>query len=79
MIRCPIPLTLFLRRRSSFMVHQALRHAPRAARITASRRYVAYVIQVLHAVPDAGSAAPLQPAPRLRPTHAPDALRGDLS
>ena len=64
---------------TDLLMFMTLQHAPGAASITASRRYAAYVIQVFHAVPDAGSAAPLPPAPRLRPTHAPDALRGDLS
>ncbi|MER7645491.1 hypothetical protein [Streptomyces sp. NPDC126522] len=47
---------------TDLLMFMALQHAPRAAPITASRRYAAYVIRVFHAVPDAGSAAPLPPA-----------------
>lgn len=46
--------------------HQGLQHTPRAARLTASRRYAAYVIQAFHSTPETGPPAPLPAAPRLR-------------
>ncbi|WP_329550629.1 hypothetical protein [Streptomyces sp. NBC_00696] len=39
---------------TDLLMFMALQHAPRAARITATRCYAAYVIQVFHVVPDAG-------------------------
>ncbi len=51
------------------MAHQGVQDTPHAARITASRRFAAYVIEAFRAAPDAGEPAPLPPAPRLRPAH----------
>ncbi|MFH9042615.1 TetR/AcrR family transcriptional regulator [Streptomyces sp. NPDC017966] len=53
------------------MAHRGLQDTPRAARLTASRRFAAYVIEAFRAVPETGAPAPLPPAPRLRLTHSP--------
>ncbi|WP_030622671.1 TetR/AcrR family transcriptional regulator [Streptomyces sclerotialus] len=53
------------------MAHRGLQDTPRAARITASRRFAAYVIEAFRAVPEEGAPAPLPPAPRLQLTHSP--------
>ncbi|SDI99198.1 TetR/AcrR family transcriptional regulator [Nonomuraea jiangxiensis] len=45
------------------MAHRGVQDAPRAARLPASRRFAAYVIEAFRAVPETG---PLPPAPRLR-------------
>lgn len=44
--------------------HQGLQHAPLPARLTASRRFAAYVIEAFRAAPDTGRPTPLPPAPR---------------
>ncbi|GAA3220792.1 hypothetical protein GCM10020256_27140 [Streptomyces thermocoprophilus] len=51
--------------------HRGLRNTPRAARVAASRRFAAYVIDAFRATPDAPP--PLPPAPRLRPLPRPGA------
>ena len=51
--------------------HQGLQHAPRHARLTASRRFAAYVIEAFRAAPETGAPKPLPPAPRLRHAHSP--------
>ncbi|MFD7829597.1 TetR/AcrR family transcriptional regulator [Kitasatospora sp. NPDC059803] len=48
------------------MAHRGLQDAPRAARLTSSRRFAAYVIEAFHAAPETGAPTPLPPAPRLR-------------
>ncbi|MFI6467904.1 TetR/AcrR family transcriptional regulator [Streptomyces sp. NPDC050538] len=48
------------------MAHQGIQHAPRAARLAASRRYAAYVMEAFQARPDRGAPTPLPPAPRLQ-------------
>jgi AcrR family transcriptional regulator len=53
------------------MAHRGLQDTPRAARVTASRRFAAYVIEAFRAAPETGAPAPLPPAPRLRLTHSP--------
>jgi AcrR family transcriptional regulator len=53
------------------MAHRGVQDAPRAARITASRRFAAYMIEAFRAVPEAGAPTPLPPAPRLRLAHSP--------
>lgn len=55
------------------MAHRGLQDTPRAARVTASRRFAAYVIEAFRAAPEPGTPAPLPPAPRLRPTDSPSA------
>lgn len=47
------------------MAHRGLQDSPRAARITASRRFAAYVIEAFRAAPEPKPTAPLPPAPRL--------------
>ncbi|MGK5553444.1 TetR/AcrR family transcriptional regulator [Actinomadura kijaniata] len=47
------------------MAHRGLRHVPRAAQVTASRRFAAYVIDAFRAAPETGAYAPLPQAPRL--------------
>lgn len=54
------------------MAHQGIRNTPRAARLAASRRYAAYVMEAFHATPDRGALTPLPPAPRLPLAHTPD-------
>ncbi|MDO0924104.1 helix-turn-helix domain-containing protein [Streptomyces sp. TG1A-8] len=53
------------------MAHQGVQDAPSAARVTASRRFAAYVIEAFRAAPRTGAPAPLPPAPRLQLTHSP--------
>ncbi|GHC73192.1 TetR/AcrR family transcriptional regulator [Streptomyces flavofungini] len=53
------------------MAHQGIQDAPRAARLTASRRFAAYMIEAFRARPDTRAPAPLPPAPRLFPAHPP--------
>lgn len=53
------------------MAHRGLQDTPRAARVTASRRFAAYVIEAFRAAPETGAPAPLPPAPCLRPPHSP--------
>ncbi|WP_199881658.1 TetR/AcrR family transcriptional regulator [Streptomyces sp. CB03911] len=53
------------------MAHRGLQDAPRAARITSSRRFAAYVIEAFSAAPPAAAPSPLPPAPRLLFTHSP--------
>ncbi|MFF9488518.1 TetR/AcrR family transcriptional regulator [Streptomyces sp. NPDC014676] len=53
------------------MAHRGLQDTSRAARLTASRRFAAYVIEAFRAAPETGAPAPLPPAPHLRLTHAP--------
>ncbi|MEU0431982.1 helix-turn-helix domain-containing protein [Streptomyces sp. NPDC006290] len=51
--------------------HQGLHHAPLPARLTASRRFAAYVIEAFRAAPETGAATSLPPAARLRHAHSP--------
>ena len=53
------------------MAHRGIQDAPHDARLQASRRFAAYVIEAFHAVPETGAPAPLPPAPRLRLAHPP--------
>ncbi|MET8565678.1 helix-turn-helix domain-containing protein [Streptomyces flaveolus] len=53
------------------LAHRGLQDTPRAARVTASRRFAAYVIEAFRAAPEAEGPTPLPPAPRLRLTHSP--------
>ncbi|MFC9653081.1 MULTISPECIES: TetR/AcrR family transcriptional regulator [unclassified Streptomyces] len=53
------------------MAHRGVQDAPRTARLTASRRFAAYVIEAFHAVPGTQASAPMPPAPRLRLAHSP--------
>ncbi|MEV0094526.1 helix-turn-helix domain-containing protein [Streptomyces sp. NPDC050738] len=48
------------------MAHRSVQDAPRAARLTASRRFAAYMIEAFRAAPGTGAPAPLPPAPHLR-------------
>ncbi|MEU0282213.1 helix-turn-helix domain-containing protein [Streptomyces sp. NPDC006195] len=48
------------------MAHRGVQDVPRTARLTASRRFAAYVIEAFHAVPATDASAPMPPAPRLR-------------
>jgi AcrR family transcriptional regulator len=57
------------------LAHRGLQDAPRAARITASRRFAAYVIEAFRAAPQTEAPVPLPPAPRLEPTHPPSTLQ----
>ncbi|GAA2734624.1 helix-turn-helix domain-containing protein [Streptomyces nogalater] len=50
------------------MAHRGLQDTPPADRVTASRRFAAYLIEAFRAVPETGAATPLPPAPRLRLT-----------
>jgi AcrR family transcriptional regulator len=50
------------------MAHRGVQDTPRTARLTASRRFAAYVIEAFRAVPSAGAPSPLPPAPHLRLT-----------
>ncbi|MFI5555064.1 hypothetical protein [Streptomyces sp. NPDC051738] len=53
------------------MAHRGLQDVPRAARITASRRFAAYVIEAFRAIPETGTPAPppnpARPLPHRRP------------
>ncbi|KAF3469449.1 TetR/AcrR family transcriptional regulator [Streptomyces sp. Tu 3180] len=51
--------------------HRGFQDTPRAARVTASRRFAAYVIEAFRAAPETGVPAPLPPAPHLPLTHPP--------
>ncbi|GHH83449.1 TetR family transcriptional regulator [Streptomyces sulfonofaciens] len=53
------------------MAHRGLQDTPRAARITASRRFAAYVIEAFGAAPGTKASTPLPPTPRLQLTHSP--------
>ncbi|MET8859837.1 helix-turn-helix domain-containing protein [Streptomyces sp. NPDC004579] len=53
------------------MAHRGLQDAPRAARLTSSRRFAAYVIEAFRAAPETGAPAPLPPAPLLRLAYSP--------
>ncbi|KPI17283.1 regulatory protein TetR [Actinobacteria bacterium OK006] len=53
------------------MAHRGVQDAPRAARVTASRRFAAYVIEAFRAAPETGAPTPLPPAPRLQLAHSP--------
>ncbi|MFJ7965338.1 TetR/AcrR family transcriptional regulator [Streptomyces sp. NPDC096324] len=55
------------------MAHRGLQDAPRAARLTSSRRFAAYVIEAFRAAPETGAPAPLPPAPLLRLAYSPGA------
>jgi AcrR family transcriptional regulator len=46
------------------MAHRGIQDTPRAARVTSSRRFAAYVIEAFRAAPEAAAPAPLPPAPR---------------
>ncbi|MGW2541172.1 TetR/AcrR family transcriptional regulator [Kitasatospora sp. NPDC001574] len=48
------------------MAHRGLHDAPGPGRLTASRRFAAYVIEAFRAAPETEAPAPLPPAPRLR-------------
>ncbi|MEV0977820.1 helix-turn-helix domain-containing protein [Streptomyces sp. NPDC049915] len=54
------------------MAHRGLQDTPRAARVTASRRFAAYAIEAFRAAPETGAPTPLPPAPRLQLTPSPD-------
>jgi hypothetical protein len=47
------------------MAHRGLQDTPREARVAASRRYAAYVVEAFRATPAPEAATPLPPAPRL--------------
>ncbi|MFD5142998.1 TetR/AcrR family transcriptional regulator [Streptomyces sp. NPDC058401] len=53
--------------------HRGLRDAPRPARLAASRRFAAYVIEAFRAVPQTGGHTPPRPTPCLGPAHSPGA------
>ncbi|MEU8505785.1 helix-turn-helix domain-containing protein [Streptomyces brevispora] len=53
------------------MAHRCVQDAPRAARLTASRRFAAYMIEAFRAAPETGAPVPLPPAPRLQQPHTP--------
>ncbi|NUS87682.1 MAG: TetR/AcrR family transcriptional regulator [Streptomyces sp.] len=54
------------------MAHRGLQDTPSSTRVTASRRFAAYVIEGFRAAPETGSPTPLPPAPRLQLTHSPN-------
>lgn len=54
--------------------HQGLQHAPRPARLTASRRFAAYVIEAFRAAPESGVPTPRPSATRPRPAHSPGTM-----
>ncbi|MYS24164.1 TetR family transcriptional regulator [Streptomyces sp. SID4948] len=54
------------------MAHRGIQDAPPSARVTASRRFAAYVIEAFRAAPETGARTPLPPAPSLRLAHSPD-------
>ena len=56
------------------MAHRGVQDAPRAVRLTASRRFAAYVIEAFRAAPETVAPTPLPPAPRLQLTHPPGPL-----
>ncbi|GAB3451432.1 TetR/AcrR family transcriptional regulator [Streptomonospora sediminis] len=51
------------------MAHRGLQDTPRDARVAASRRFAAYVIEAFGAAPETQARSTLPPAPRLQPTH----------
>ncbi|WP_329302367.1 TetR/AcrR family transcriptional regulator [Streptomyces sp. NBC_00659] len=51
--------------------HQGLQHTPLPARLTASRRFAAYVIEAFRAAPETGARTSLPPASRLRHADSP--------
>ncbi|MEV1077361.1 helix-turn-helix domain-containing protein [Streptomyces sp. NPDC050211] len=53
------------------MAHRGVQNLPRPARLTASRRFAAYMIEAFRATPETGAPAPLPPAPRLPLAHSP--------
>ncbi|WP_199435275.1 TetR/AcrR family transcriptional regulator [Qaidamihabitans albus] len=53
------------------MAHRGVQDLPRADRLTASRRFAAYVIEAFRAAPEMGAPAPLPLAPRLQLAHSP--------
>ncbi|MGW3444267.1 TetR/AcrR family transcriptional regulator [Streptomyces sp. NPDC001076] len=53
------------------MAHRGLQDTPLSARVTASRRFAAYVIEAFRAAPEAAAPTPLPPAPRLQLAHSP--------
>ncbi|MFD5517255.1 TetR/AcrR family transcriptional regulator [Streptomyces sp. NPDC127066] len=53
------------------MAHRGLHDAPRAARLTSSRRFAAYVIEAFRAAPETRAPTPLPPAPRLQLAYSP--------
>ncbi|MFD0400949.1 TetR/AcrR family transcriptional regulator [Kitasatospora sp. NPDC127121] len=53
------------------MAHRGLQDAPRAALLTSSRRFAAYVIEAFRAAPETGAPTPLPPAPRLQLAYSP--------
>ncbi|MGW0871220.1 TetR/AcrR family transcriptional regulator [Streptomyces sp. NPDC002740] len=50
------------------MAHRGLHNTPRAARVTASRRFAAYVIEAFRAAPETAAPTPMPPAPHLQLT-----------
>ncbi|MEU5310280.1 helix-turn-helix domain-containing protein [Streptomyces sp. NPDC021562] len=57
------------------MAHRGLQDAPRAARLTASRRFAAYVIEAFRTTSETEAPAPLPPATSLRPAYRPAVTR----
>ncbi|MEE1942836.1 helix-turn-helix domain-containing protein [Streptomyces sp. TRM 70361] len=53
------------------LAHRGIQDTPRAVRLTASRRFAAYVIEAFRAAPETGAPTPLPPAPHLPLTHSP--------
>jgi hypothetical protein len=53
------------------MAHRGVQDLPWPARLTASRRFAAYMIEAFRATPETGAPAPLPPAPRLPLAHSP--------
>jgi len=53
------------------MAHRGLQDTPRAARVTASRRFAAYMIEAFRAAPETGAPTPLPPVPRPQFTYSP--------
>ena len=53
------------------MAHRGLQDTPHEARLQASRRFAAYVIEAFHSVPAPEAPTPLPPAPRLQLAHEP--------
>ncbi|MFH9069717.1 TetR/AcrR family transcriptional regulator [Streptomyces alboflavus] len=53
------------------MAHQGIQDAPPETRLTASRRFAAYMLEAFRAHPETQTPTPLPPPPRLCPTHPP--------
>ncbi|MFH8804271.1 TetR/AcrR family transcriptional regulator [Streptomyces sp. NPDC017936] len=53
------------------MAHRGLQDMPRVARVTASRRFAAYMIEAFRATPGTGAPTPQPPVPRLQLTYSP--------